>query len=106
MYRFATYTGAKIRKKEVTEKTVNVQITWSNFVLDIVAERAKGGVLLAPTTEDMVGRIAEALTAKTQIRLAEGDDVIIDELGRNSGLEVGGAYAQQVEATLPENEGA
>ena len=91
LYRFTTYTGARIEQLEVADQHVRWVISDRRYRLEIDATRAAGAELLGPTHVDMGVRVAETLSAEITIRLtcANGKQVFAGT-GRNAGLEVCG----------------
>lgn len=69
LYRFATYTGAKIDRLVISDDTVDWVVSDSRYRLEMLARRAEGGILRAPTTIEMDRRIAETLNASVTVRL-------------------------------------
>jgi hypothetical protein len=104
LYRWATYTGAKINQLHLTD----TQVAWAYegrtrgqiYRLEIEAERATGGLLKAPYGGNMVERVAESLSAEVHLRLlwrkGSAKTVIFEDSGLCAGLEVVG----QVESLL------
>ena len=95
LYRFATYTGARLERQEVDDHTVRLQFSDKGprgYCLEIEATRAQGGVLHSPERVAMLQRVMESLNATIRVRLLALDTgrVLFDELGRHAGLEVVG----------------
>ena len=102
LYRFATYTGAKIERLHLTDTHIHWTLSGQTgpdsaacrYRLAIDAERAEGGLIRAPDRHAMVARIVESLTATVAVRLARlehgGENVILDDVGRHAGLEIAG----------------
>lgn len=91
LYRFATYTGAKVELLQVTD----TQITWivrdKRFRLEMRSSRAAGGSLKGPEKIDMHKRVDETLQALVEVRLSTiSGELIFHGIGRNAGLEVVG----------------
>ena len=66
LYRFATYTGAKLERQEVTDRQVvlhYVDHRRDGYRLEIEATRASGGLLHSPERTAMLQRVMESLTA-------------------------------------------
>lgn len=91
LYRFATYTGAKIDALSVEDDRTEMQITDAKYLLELTAVRERGGLLRGPTQVDMGLRVAETLGAEIQVRLREksGREVFSGR-GRHGGLEIQG----------------
>jgi tocopherol cyclase len=95
LYRFATYTGARLERQETTAETVilhYVDRRPSGHRLEIVATRAHGGLLHSPERVAMLQRVMESLTATIRVRLVEigSGRVVFEDEGRHAGLEVVG----------------
>jgi tocopherol cyclase len=90
-HRFATYTGARLRRLSVEGHEVRVEIADADVVLDVRGERSGEGSLQAPVLGLMDRRIAESLNARLDIRLraADGAD-LFHATGSAAGLEVVG----------------
>jgi len=91
LYRFATYTGAKIERLEITDDWVNWIVQDRRYRLEMTASRAEGGLLHGPTRAQMLQRVEENMSATVDIQLStRNDEVIFDSLGRNTAMEVHG----------------
>jgi tocopherol cyclase len=98
LYRFATYTGARIEQLDITDEAVTWIIRDRHHRLEMRAVRAGGGLLQAPTTVDMGRRIAETLNARVEMALytLEGGRArrVFQDTGRHAGLEAVGDLAR------------
>lgn len=96
LYRFATYTGAVIKKLEIGEQEIVLQIEDRKHRLSLWALRAKGGLLQAPTSEGMTGRIGETLGGRVEVRLESIADgcTILQQWGRHAGIDAAGELAR------------
>ncbi len=96
LYRFATYTGAKVKNLHLTDTNVQWQLVGrthgAKYQLEINAQRANGGLLKAPYRVGMLERVVESLTASVEVRLINltRDKVVFQGKGRYAGLEVAG----------------
>jgi len=89
LYRFATYTGAKITSLEISDEAVDWTVENRNYHLEMRAERSEGGLLLGPTRQEMGKRVVETLNAKVNVKLStRSGELIYSGTGRNAGLEV------------------
>lgn len=94
LYRFATYTGARIDRLNVTEHTIDWVVSDRRHRLEMFVTQGAGstyGLLKGPTTSEMGKRVAETLSAKVQVRLSQiagSGRVIFEGSGRHAGLEV------------------
>lgn len=91
LYQFATYTGAKTTDLHFTDDTVEWTVADRRHRLRIRAERAHGGLLYAPTRQEMSDRVGETMLSQVEVNLTEASGtVLFDEVGRNAGLELHG----------------
>jgi hypothetical protein len=94
LYRFATYTRARIEWLEISDEQVRWAVRDHRHRLEMLATRTQGGLLHAPTTLDMGRRIAETLTAQVQVRLHtvqhRPTHLVFEGTGRHGGLEAVG----------------
>ena len=89
LYRFATYTGAKIESLEIADERVTWTVVDRTYRLQMSAERAGAGLLLGPTRQDMGIRVAETLNARVDVHLSElNGRTIFQDQGQYAGLEV------------------
>lgn len=88
-YRFATYNGAKIIKEEVGSKQVLVELLGRNHRLEIRAEVAENGVLIAPKDGQMNHAIKEGLTGVVALKLMDRNGLILyEDRGTSAGVEI------------------
>ena len=100
LYRFATYTGARLERLELADTHVTWHIAGragprnAPHRLEIVAWRAEGGLLHSPERVAMLQRVLETLTARLDVRLLNlaggAEHVIFTGTGRHAGLEIVG----------------
>lgn len=91
LYRFATYTRAKTTRLRISDTAVAWTVRDRRHTLEIEGLRAGGGLLLAPTREDMHVRVDETLNASVSVRLCTREGALIFEgAGRHAGMEVQG----------------
>ncbi|MCI5080925.1 MAG: tocopherol cyclase family protein [Saprospiraceae bacterium] len=89
LYRFATYTGAKM-KAELFDDRVELGFKDAKNTLEIRAFKAPGGSLLSPLSGNMTGKVNESMQARVEVRLFAGEQLLFEGTGRNAGLEVAG----------------
>jgi hypothetical protein len=93
LFRFATYTGAKIERLRVTEETVDWAVVDKQYRLEMFVSQgpdSRFGLLKGPDTAEMGKRVAETMSATVWTRLEERGSrrVLFEDNGRNAGLEV------------------
>ena len=95
LYRFATYTGARIEELNITNNRVCWNIKDRHHSLEMIASRKSGGLLHKPTRTEMLQRVEETMTASVDFRLVTlTGEVILTGQGRNTALEVNGDINQ------------
>jgi hypothetical protein len=98
LYRFATYTGARIEELAWDGEQARAVIVDRHYRLEIAAHGAETGELRGPTGSSMAGRVPESLQASVTVRLSaldrDGSSLLFAGLGRNAGLEVVGDTAR------------
>ena len=99
LYRFASYTGAKVERLDVSDHTIEWVVADDEHRLEMFVRQGPGsefGLLKGPDRVEMGKRVAETLSAVVQARLTTRDGrVLYEGTGRYGGLEV-----YQVEARL------
>lgn len=91
LYRFATYTGARIDQLSIGEHTIDWVVRDRNYRLEMHAQQAPGGLLFGPTTVEMGKRVDETLSASVHLNLSHlSGKLIFEGQGKYSGLEVNG----------------
>jgi hypothetical protein len=104
LHRFATYTGARIEKLAVSDRTITWVVRGGIQRLEMQATRAEGGLLHAPTTVEMGRRISETLDATIEVRLVRlqgRERVVFHGTGHYAGLEVVGDLSELVAGGVP-----
>jgi hypothetical protein len=91
LYRFATYTGARIESLAIDDQQVAWVMRDHRYRLTLRAARAGGGLLLGPTRAEMGKRINETLNAAVKVHLTTlaGEEIFAGR-GRHAGLEAHG----------------
>jgi tocopherol cyclase len=92
LHRFATYTGAVTTRLELGDDEVRWHLrSKQGAVLELTADRPRGGLLKAPVRTEMHRRVEETLDATIHVRLLDrGGRVLLDDVGACGGLEVHG----------------
>lgn len=91
LHRFATYTGAKTRRLQLTDQRVDWVIEGDGLRLAIGALRSRPGLLYGPNRQQMGDRVGETMTASVDVRLTTAaGGILFSGTGRNAGLEIHG----------------
>jgi len=92
LHRFATYTGARTTRLEIDDDEVRWHLrSKQGSVLELTADRPRGGLLHAPVRTEMHRRVEETLDATIRVRLLDPSGaVLLDDVGTCGGLEVHG----------------
>ncbi len=89
LYRFATYTGARLEAFEITPEHLLLTLSSRALRLELTAERAEGIPLKGPTKRDMGARVDESLSARVRVRLSDRrGGALFEGVGRHAGLEI------------------
>lgn len=90
LYRFTTYTGAKLTRLEHREGGVTVVMSDRRHELTVDAEGAHPGELASPVLGGMTGRVQESLAGRVHVRLTRRSDgsVVYEGDGSNTGMEL------------------
>jgi hypothetical protein len=96
IYRFATYTGARVKKISANDAGIELVISDKRHTLEISGDRIKGAELAAPKYGQMTSRVNETLKSKIRVSLIENGKEIFSGEGRNSGLEFNGSIEELI----------
>lgn len=91
LHRWTTYNSSKERILEVTDEMVRWTLEGKDGVLEITANRKRGGLLHAPLREAMHQRVEETLDGEFSIRhLSAKGELILETMAKSGGMEVYG----------------
>jgi hypothetical protein len=91
LYRFATYTGAKVTELKRDEDKIEVLIKDKDFTIEFIGLKGMRGELLAPVAGDMSRTIHESIDAEIRVILKDKKGKILyDGTAKNAGLELVG----------------
>jgi len=91
LYRFATYTRAKIKEFNINGDTIRVIIKESKFTIHFEGVRGRRGELLAPVKGDMSRTIHESIDANIRIKLFDRKgNLLFEDVSTIAGLELVG----------------
>ncbi|MCK4769969.1 MAG: hypothetical protein KAT02_06465 [Candidatus Heimdallarchaeota archaeon] len=103
VYRFATYTGAKIIKLQLSNNLVSVHFQDKKYRLELEAAKSASVDLHSPIEGSMTGRIIESITAKIHAKFVKisknKEEILFDGNGRNAGLDIGGKIEELKEVS-------
>ncbi|HSN58438.1 MAG TPA: tocopherol cyclase family protein [Clostridiaceae bacterium] len=89
LYRFATYTGAKIKLLESSDGNLKIVVRDRKYSLVISGRYEGSSVLKAPAQGRMLRDIRESVSSEVHVSLKENKGRIIFEgTGRNAGMEI------------------
>lgn len=89
LYRFATYTGARLERLDERDDGVEVTLADGRHTLSVSARGTRPGKLRSPVLGQMSGTTAEALDGTVHARLTSDDgSVVFDGMGRAAGIEL------------------
>lgn len=105
LYRFATYTGARLEVLQVDEHAIDWVVADRRHRLRMRISRDRAGQLYAPDIADMSGRVGETLGATAEVTLMarsstrSADSMVFSERARLGALEVVGDWTRLVPGT-------
>lgn len=92
-FRFATYTGAKVKKLSFEEDRLQILIKDSLHILEMDVNNSRGGSLKAPKKGRMDVEITETITSSVEVCLYDiRGKKLFQGMGRNTGLEMAGDF--------------
>lgn len=98
LYKFTTYSGAKVTGLDVTDNNVQIRLESKVYRLDIDADRSEGVELPAPRLGEMTAKVSESLCSSINVTLLRKTGpvtkLIYSGTGRNAGLELVGDIAE------------
>lgn len=101
LYRFTTYTGAKLQYLRLNEGNVEFSVKDTKYTLFASTERNNGGILYGPYENTMLKRVNETLNSTIYVRLMlNSGKVIFEGTGRNAGLDINGNLPEIVDNLL------
>lgn len=92
LIQFTTYNFTRLRKVTVDKNKVNIIMENNKHHLQIIAHREASTALASPIMGFMDGRIEESMTSTIDVQLTEkrSKKILLEDQGRNAGLEVAG----------------
>lgn len=87
-YKFTTYYGAKLKKYDVNNNSIFIEIQQGNKTLSVSSLSENSNFLLAPSNGKMNKEILESISSKINVQIKEKDKIIFSNSGFNSGLEI------------------
>ncbi|HEX2899827.1 MAG TPA: tocopherol cyclase family protein, partial [Bacteroidia bacterium] len=98
LFRFATYTHAKLEAVTIGENEVHFVVKERKFRIEVTAKRESSGILKAPQAGQMERRISESVNAEIQLRVTDrAGKLIFKGIGKAAGLEIVGNKAELTE---------
>lgn len=87
-YKFATYYGAKLKKYDVDNNSISIEVQQGNKILSVSSLLENSNFLFAPSKGKMKREILESISSKINVQIKEKDKIIFSNSGFNSGLEI------------------
>lgn len=93
LYQFTSYNLSRLHMASLNKDKVTIVLKGRKYQLEIEALRNKATELISPVAGFMDGRIEESLTAVLKVQLVNKSTrkIILQDTGRNAGLEIAGA---------------
>lgn len=100
LYRFTTYTGAKISRFTYEQDNLVIHVKSKAYRLEMEVHYKAGIELRTPVLGEMRGRLSESLSAETSVRffsISNGiNSLIYSDIGRHVGLEIEGNIPEKL----------
>lgn len=97
VYRFATYTHAKIDQLEIEREYVSLKLSNREHLLELQVKRNISGHLKAPVKGKMVRKITESLDAVLNLKLTSvSNEILFEGEGQHAGLEIVGDISKYI----------
>jgi tocopherol cyclase len=100
VHRFATYSGARVDRLELSDRRIELTVEDSRFRLEISADRTEGVDLPAPALGEMTAKVNESLRSRIRVGLygksRSGLETLFEGEGRNAGLEFVGDIGELI----------
>ncbi|KUG04854.1 hypothetical protein ASZ90_017734 [hydrocarbon metagenome] len=89
LYRFATYTGAKIRHLEYKNGNIKIIVSDKRYSMTILGKYQESGTIIAPQNGLMHRKIAESISSNVEVTLEDcKGNLIYNGCGKNAGMEI------------------
>jgi hypothetical protein len=100
LYRFTTYTGARISAFRYDQEELVIHVQSKRYRLEVMVSNRGGAELRSPAMGAMEGRMSESLTSETRVRLyalvRNVASLLFEGIGRHTGLEIDGKVPMQL----------
>lgn len=92
LYRFTTYTGAKLNMLTIKKKNIFFEVEDRKYKLSVSINRKESGLLYGPYDKEMVPKVSESLNSEVQVTLVHRDSgrTVYKGMGLHAGLDVNG----------------
>lgn len=89
IFRFTTYSGARIRRLYYSSNKLKVTVQDCRFRLEMIVTHSEGGILKAPVNGRMSRDIVESNNAVVKVRFSDRKgNILYEGIGMNAGLEI------------------
>ena len=98
LYRFTTYTGAKLDSLAYQGNSVEISLSDKSYGLVVTAHQGTTGELHSPIKGAMIGKVQESINARINIILADKKTgrIIVNTKAHCCGMEVAGNIQELV----------
>ena len=87
-YKFATYYGARLKKYDVNNDSIFIEVEQGNKTLSVSSLSENRKFLLAPSKGKMNKEILESISSNVYVELKENNIIIFSDTSINCGLEI------------------
>lgn len=92
LYRFATYTGARVQSLERAGNRLQIEVVDRHHRLSIHTVGGRPTPIHIPSQLDMRGMVTEHIGAEVNVRLERGKTLLFESMGRQGAWELHGAH--------------
>ena len=99
LYRFTTYTGAKLNYLKILENRASFQVEDKKFILTAEATRKDTAIIYGPYNNEMVPKVTESLNSEIFVRLNDkkNNTALFEGRGLHAGLDINGTVEEIVD---------
>jgi len=96
LYRFTTYTGARLNYLKIIDDKVEFEVEDKRHKLIVKATRKDSGIIYGPYNNDMLPKVTESLNSEIYVMLItkKQNEIIFEGTGLHAGLDVNGTLEE------------
>ncbi len=96
LYRFTTYTGAKLNNLTLIDNNVTIDVEDKKYQLLVNARRIDSAIIYGPYDNEMLPKVTESLNSEVDVKLLDkkGNRIIYEGKGYYAGLDINGTVEE------------